>query len=64
MKEGTSSQGQEEHQMGSAVLQGCGMKKKSAKPMLQSADREWGASKVTEKLQKVVGGGGGGFRGE
>jgi len=38
MKKGTSYQGQEERQMGSAVLQERGMKKKSAKSMLRSAD--------------------------
>jgi hypothetical protein len=38
MKKGTSYQGKEEHQMGSAVLQECEMKKKTAKSMLQSAD--------------------------
>jgi hypothetical protein len=36
MKKGTSYQEQEECQMGSAVLQECRMKKKSAKSMLWS----------------------------
>jgi hypothetical protein len=40
MKKGTSYQGKEERQMGSAVLQERGMKKKSAKSMLRSADRD------------------------
>jgi hypothetical protein len=38
MKKGTSYQGQEKRLMGRAVLQERGMKKNSAKSMLQSAD--------------------------
>jgi len=56
MKKGTSYQGKEEHQMGSAVLQEHGMKKKSAKSMLQSADGDWGMSKLAEECWKGRGG--------
>jgi hypothetical protein len=38
MKKGTSYKGKMESQMGRAVLQDCGMKKKSATFVLQSAD--------------------------
>jgi hypothetical protein len=38
MRKGTSYQGKEERWMGSAVLQEQGMKMKSAKSLLQSAD--------------------------
>jgi len=38
MEKGTSYEGKEEHQVGSAELQEYGMKEKSAKSMLRSAD--------------------------
>jgi len=52
MKKGTSYQGKEERQLGSAVLQERGMKKKSATSMLRSANRDWGASKLAEERRK------------
>jgi len=52
MKKGTSYQGQEGRQMGSAVLQEHRMKKKSAESMLQSANGDWGASKLAEERRK------------
>jgi hypothetical protein len=44
------------HQMGSAVLQERGMRKKSAKSILQSANGDWEGSKLSEKRQKWGGG--------
>jgi len=59
MKKVTSYQGQEERQMGSAVLQEHGMEMKSAKSMLWSADGDWEASKLGEEQRT-----GGGVRSE
>jgi hypothetical protein len=49
MKQGTSYQGKEQCQMGSAVFQQCRMKEKSAKAMVWSGDGDRGASKLAQE---------------
>jgi hypothetical protein len=52
MNKGTSYQGKEKHQMGSAVSRELGIKKKSAKFMPQGADGDCGVSKLALIRQK------------